>query len=478
MTDQPDDARKRHQRGVFPPFFAPRNGTSRPDGSPAAPSGSWRRVSRLFTPPDGSRTRRTPAVPLTPFTPPLAPVEPAAAEQTPPEPAESSATSVPHAEPGAEWLRDAPPAAEVDLAEAIDEPRAAFVEPTAGLEEAAAEAEVQEDDYATAEAGALLETSVPSDANDAFTVESLETEPISLDPADAGRMDVAVEAMEAMITPREAEPSVESFSSDATYDDMYASAGYVEVTEEDVTAERQEDGAESVHDREAFVDDGAPADVDVAAYTPGAPAEEQRSEEVDPWAGVELPEPAFGSIGWPTVESAPETAATSDDADEMGAALAWSDADAAASAGIEGESSAGTGSTDVASDDALTEVAHELHDSSSPWRPDEGGASEYDDLSARARFYGGGESGISPGELDEVGEVGHAAAESEAVIEAGHVTNVAASDAPGAAIADALARVAARIRAGEVDLPSESAGVSDESALAAALAALLRGPRR
>ncbi len=464
MTDQPDDARKRHQRGVFPPFFAPRNGTSRPDGSPAAPSGSWRRVSRLFTPPDGSRTRRTPAVPLTPFTPPLAPVEPAAAEQTPPPAAESSATSVPHAEPGAEWLRDAPPAAEVDSADAI--------------EALAAEAEVQEDDYATAEAGALPEASAPLDANDAFTVESLETEPISLDPADAGRMDVAVEAMEAMITPREAEPSVESFASDATYDDMYASAGYVEVTEEDVTAERQEAAAESVHDREASVDDGAPADVDVAAYAPGAPTEEQRSGEVDPWAGAELPEPAFGSIGWPTVDSAPETAATSDDADEMGAALAWSDTDAAASAGIDGESSPGTGSTDVASDDALTEVAHELHDSSSPWRPDEGGASEYDDLSARARFYGGGESGIAPGELDEVGEVGHAAAESEAVIEAGHVTNVAASDAPGAAIADALARVAARIRAGEVDLPSESAGVSDESALAAALAALLRGPRR
>jgi hypothetical protein len=291
-------------------------------------------------------------------------------------------------------------------------------------------------------------------------------------------MDVAVEAMEAMITPREAEPSVESLSSDATYDDMYASAGYVEVTEEDVTAERQEDAAESVHDREAFVDDGGPADVDVAGYAPGAPAEEQRSEEVDPWAGAELPEPAFGSIGWPTVESAPETAATGADADEMGAALGWSDADAAASAGIDGESSPGTGATDVASDDALTEVAHELHASSSPWRPDQGRASEYDQLSARARFDGGGESGISRGELDEVGEVGHAAAEREAVIEAEHATDVAASDAPGAAIADALARVAARIRAGEVDLPSESAGVSDESALAAALAALLRGPRR
>src|SRR5690606_36757653 len=47
----------------------------------------------------------------------------------------------------------------------------------------------------------------------------------------------------------------------------------------------------------------------------------------------------------------------------------------------------------------------------------------------------------------------------------------------GAAIADALARVAARIRAGEIDLPPEAVGASDESALAAALAALLRGPR-
>jgi hypothetical protein len=38
--------------------------------------------------------------------------------------------------------------------------------------------------------------------------------------------------------------------------------------------------------------------------------------------------------------------------------------------------------------------------------------------------------------------------------------------------------VAARIRAGEVDLPAEAAGASDESALAVALAALLRGSRR
>jgi hypothetical protein len=133
----------------------------------------------------------------------------------------------------------------------------------------------------------------------------------------------------------------------------------------------------------------------------------------------------------------------------------------------------------VAGDDALSDVAHELRDSSLAWRPEASAAADdYDDITARARFYGGGESGLARSEIDEVEEVGHDAPEHHASAHFADDAELAAEENAGAAIADALARVAARIRAGEVELPSESAGVSDESALAAALAALLRGPRR
>ncbi|HEY9516090.1 MAG TPA: hypothetical protein VIQ74_10470, partial [Gemmatimonadaceae bacterium] len=56
MPDYSDDAQKRQRRGgVLPPFFAPRV-TPRDDSS-VAPSGGWRRASRLFTPPDVPRQR-------------------------------------------------------------------------------------------------------------------------------------------------------------------------------------------------------------------------------------------------------------------------------------------------------------------------------------------------------------------------------------------------------------------------------------
>ena len=96
MPDQPDDARKRQQRGVFPPFFAPRNG--RGETSPTPPSGSWRRVSRLFTPPEVARQRRTPSAPQTPYTPPVPATADTAAETTPytpPVPATAEPTAAP-----------------------------------------------------------------------------------------------------------------------------------------------------------------------------------------------------------------------------------------------------------------------------------------------------------------------------------------------------------------------------------------------
>jgi len=103
-------------------------------------------------------------------------------------------------------------------------------------------------------------------------------------------------------------------------------------------------------------------------------------------------------------------------------------------------------------------MARELRDSSAAWGAAAGAAVSDDaDVNARARFYGG--------------------AERSAPAAAGPELVTGAGDDAGAAIADALARVAVRIRAGEVELPPEAVGASDESALAAALAALLRGPR-
>jgi hypothetical protein len=48
----------------------------------------------------------------------------------------------------------------------------------------------------------------------------------------------------------------------------------------------------------------------------------------------------------------------------------------------------------------------------------------------------------------------------------------------GTMVADALERIARRIRNGELKLPSDAPSASDENALSAALQALVRAPRR
>ena len=128
---------------------------------------------------------------------------------------------------------------------------------------------------------------------------------------------------------------------------------------------------------------------------------------------------------------------------------------------------------DSAGDAALSDVAHELRHSSSAWLSEgEALVDEEAEGAARARFYGSAEASTEriPAPLQSHAEAITRADDEAAAGEPG--------SGAGAAIADALARVASRIRSGEVELPSESLGASDESALAAALAALLRGPRR
>ena len=567
MPDQPDDARKRQQRGVFPPFFAPRT-TGRGESAPTPPSGSWRRVSRLFTPPEVARQRRTPAAPQTPYTPPVAPelpAEPVAAapEETPQASFEASEALVQQPEV------EAP----VDSALPLE------------LEQAAAD---------------VLEAFDPmafDEGADSFVVESLETEPISLAPSDIARMEVdvafdpsvypavdgaavdaaldaqldaavvdaptdaaldaaavdvaAVDApMDAALdAPVDLSKDVEAtsvaaasdyaFAPSADYDDVESIENYLAddaafvddavgfestvvsdsaalaggALPENVLEDAPQDEAVAAYDDRTHFHDEAPFADDVAAVADGAVASgsslEDQTEEIDPWAGAELPEPAFGSIGWPSSEVAALAAdQPAEGVDEMSAALAWSDAESPS--GEHRAAAADAGEADASNDDALSGMAHELRDSSSAWVTDADVADDDADVSARARFYGGERTNALPADPDFAADpdilvdpdvpadpdfvahsssMGDPAAAPEAGSYAAELARLAAAEAAeaitsapgddaGAAIADALARVAARIRAGEVDLPIEVVGASDESALAAALAALLRGPRR
>ncbi len=543
MPDQPDDAPKRQQRGVFPPFFAPRNG-SRPDGSPMHPSGSWRRVSRLFTPPEGTRQRRTPAVPQAPYTPPLSSAEPVVPAEPPTPAPEIEELSTPPSLEAPEAMVQAgdatealeTPAASLELEHAVSEEMATEVDAAAQKGDTGGVGEDVQTFYASslepggdsldAMAGLAFAPGV-----DDFVVESLEPQPISLDPSDAAGMDVAVESMDGLLAQSAAETAAEPLAPGVTYDEMFSPASYegggsVESTptnEELESVERYlEDepaftndqvgvaarGEEAIaeYERESLVEEDHPA----AAISDGEPIVAgdsigNEAAEIDPWAGTELPEPAFGSIGWPPSDAgAPVSDSVVDEVDEMSAALAWSadDHDVSTPGHRDRASHDDASGTD---DDALSAMVGELRDSSSAWKSESDSiVDEKADVAARAHFYAAPEP-IDPADelvaaLEEdaysidhpdgsVGASAEAAAEAvaEPVLDAATeaVADVSGADAghdagddAGAAIADALARVAARIRSGEVELPSEAAGTSDESALAAALAALLRGPRR
>jgi hypothetical protein len=328
------------------------------------------------------------------------------------------------------------------------------------------------------------------DGTDDFMVESFEPQPIALDPSDVAGMDVAVESMDEILSPSVAEGAADPFASDVTYDEMYSTAQYEEVRSAQPDASQEE--LESVE--RYLADEPALADEQGAA----GDSVEVQAGDVDPWAGAELPEPAFGSIGWPSMGAGgapPAPNPSVDGVDEMSAALAWSDDEDVVGTG-EQHDPPSAGETSGSYDDALSSVVGELRDSSSAWKCESDSiVDEKADVAARAHFY------AAPEPIDPLDEIAAAAeADAYALGLAAAAPNVEASgdaiaerpeepateaasgssidDHAGAAIADALSRVAARIRAGEVDLPSEPAGTSDESALAAALAALLRGPRR
>jgi hypothetical protein len=341
---------------------------------------------------------------------------------------------------------------------------------------------------------------------ESFVVESLEPEPISLASFDVAPMDAEVDsvmdlAVDSMDDTVEAGSfdasgygfapgseddvieSVESFLADDST--VVGDAPRFESTAASDEAVGEANAAVVEHEPgfgSAAVSDDAAVAEDASAVAgiaiPGDSLEGQRTE-IDPWEGADLPEPAFGSIGWPSSEIAALAAERPvEGVDEMSAALAWSDAEGEGAAAEHASRATDAHEANASGEDALSAMARELRDSSSAWVTDADVVDESVDVSARARFYGGGERiNAFASDPDAASEASSYAAELAAAEAAAAAADAAGDDA-GAAIADALARVAARIRAGEVDLPPEVVGTSDESALAAALAALLRGPRR
>jgi hypothetical protein len=371
----------------------------------------------------------------------------------------------------------------------------------------------------------------------AYRVDTLETHANTLEPSASPRIDVAADAMDEILSPGVVEDAAESFASAVTYDEMFSTAPHEEaqIAQPEATREELESVERYLADEPSLADDQAAAvgedraavvsrdeeaivsydhetiaehdhlaviPQDHEAVTAGDPVggEAGDVDPVDPWAGTELPEPAFGSIGWPATGDAPPAPNPAvDGVDEMSAALAWGDDDGVVGAG-EQHDPPSAGDTSGSYGDALSSVVGELRDSSSACKSESDSiVDEKAEVAARAHFY------AAPEPIDPLDEIA-AAAEADAYtlgiaaapedVEAGGdmiverpsepvsegeseaAADSSTDDHAGAAIADALARVAARIRAGEVDLPAEAAGASDESALAAALAALLRGSRR
>jgi hypothetical protein len=315
-----------------------------------------------------------------------------------------------------------------------------------------------------------------------FVVQSLEPEPISFESFGAPAADEVVEAVGDPFGVQLADAADVDFAAGAAHEVIESVDNYL-VDEPEPGNDEPWTG--SVAPPAELVAPEAASVSDAAAAPPGELAEQRG--ELDPWEGAELPEPAFGSIGWPSNDLAdPSAEAPVEAVDEMSAALAWSEMDTTDAADDQASYTAAANDAEVSGDEALSGMASELRDSSSAWAVDGRGSTIDDeaDVNARARFFGGGDaSGLPPsapaGPYDQSGyEAGLESVESAESALLEEEDHDGEQGDQGAAIADALGRVAARIRAGEVDLPSEVVGASDESALAAALAALLRGPRR
>lgn len=603
MPDHPDDAPKRRQRGVLPPFFAPRPRSDRGEAPPVPPSGSWRRISRLFTPPDVARQGGAIAGPQTSSTPPSTPrTEPAETPEATLPPAAAapiySATPVPTpvvTPVGAPFATNFPfDSVETAGERALDDiswptpdlPATAGGDRSPGADPFAIEG--MRDDELVFESLEPVPVSLampdPATAHGDAGIEQLEVDALhEARAAEEGRADVDhAAAGEVWTVDRSALDDIDERNdsasgasghavdpSDETYwaayeapasgpvdtprttagsalaseaeswgaaevapsDDSWEGTDVLSAHEDespdvppahstyenpardllDAASDEVRDAApDAVPGRDAFepsvvwhsyerespapkaatpaerrageygapTSDGALAesesptelassagelasrgaaedttrDADRDAHTAEGEVAKVAESEIslthevtnvappvsDVWTEVDLPEPAFGTTGWPA-------------ADEMSAALAWNDGDVVRDrAAALGD----TGADVPGSDDTFSTVAHELRDTSSTW-------GSVDSVSAEVAH----DSHERAGE----GDIG---------TESGSSSESTPQSGAGAAIADALARVAERIRAGEVALSPEAAGTSDESALAAALAALLRGPRR
>jgi len=565
MPDYSDDAQKRQRRGgVLPPFFAPRV-TPRDDSS-VAPSGGWRRASRLFTPPDVPRQRgaanglpvaeppRTtslsaapaesiesvvPARTAAPAVSDMAAVSEVAEVQS--EAAESAVPTAP-AVPTAS-LEAALPAAPGTGAELDAPPMATF---PLGIAEGSEVEPIEDISWPTSSTSELRSTGDGSEgegplgvAGDDLVIQSFQSQPISLssrEPIVAA--DSAALALDEYYDSTDAVPSASQLESGdepivhlgAPWSEAEPSAPEGEPPLGDTSSELPDLRSDAP---ESSVDIASPSYV-MPAPLPAAPVS---SLEPAAWSSDSLTSPdampdvtgvapaessgvqGSGQGVWGTVggaESAgsetdvPERAREVSDvmdevpddsagemsdrvghvtpervADEMADALAWDD-DAESELDPTHHSVAHPGSF-AGDGEALSGTGRELRDSAAPWIPEMGSAAD-DSVPPfhypRTPLWAPGEAtevsgdsldrGAPAGRSEERDDNAGARSANDASVPVPLTEAVGAVGDAGAAVADALARVAERIRAGEVKLSPEAAGASDEGALVAALAALLR----
>jgi hypothetical protein len=570
MPDYSDDAPKRQRRGgVLPPFFAPRV-TPRDDSS-VAPSGGWRRASRLFTPPDvprqhsaaQGRSAAEPTRTASPSTvPATVPVESVVSAQTamPTVSDVGAASEVPEVQSGAAEsavpaapavptapLEAALPPGPVTAGAALDAtPMATFPLGIAEGSEAEPIEDISWPTSSTSESpsagdGSEGERSLDAAGSD-LVIQSFQSQPISLssrEPIVAA--DSAAGILDEYYGSTNAGPSVSESGygdeSTVNLDAPWSEAGPARPEEApplDDSSSQLPDARESIMDIAApsYAMSETPPAAPVPPLGPAAWSDDSLAFDdamTDP-TGVAPAEASEGQGGWSAadgVEGAgnetdvPErdreesdvTGEVPDDsvsgmtdrvgraapesvADEMADALAWDD-DAKSGLDRAQPSSADLGSL-TADGEALSGTGRELRDSAALWISGTGGEGER----VRAPDAGGvvavdvdvvSAGVLSDQDVENVNAVNvHAESVDAVSVDAGNVDAVRVdavgvdgasagsefvdtrSVDAGATVADALARVAERIRAGEVKLSPEAAGASDEGALAAALAALLR----
>lgn len=449
MPDQPDETQKQQRRSsALPPFFAPRTAPGRPT-TPSQPgtAAPQRRSSQLFTPPGVQKLRPVtlPAIPLaTPIATPIAtPVfEPAAPppvpfEMDPPASAPTATFDAPPDLPNEEPARDpapeapaAPPSGDAFVIEQFEQ---APISLRATGDHAAVQDESTLSFQVYDDASRLVERGErPAPPTDSDSIEIERTEVTFEPPTGESRLEVesfwAAETIQPRDTPRD------------------AAAAPLGV--EPAAAGPREQAAPEP----PSVDRTTQPILDAVEQAPDA-------MPVPSWLEPAPSEPA------PVAEAAPEVApepAAPDDADE---ALA--------------EAFSEPAPNETVPRWATPRASRAVSDDDRPTQPNDGWnfappAPPPDELAVALAWPDSGLRAPTPAQGVAAQGGGDTSHELAASAE-GWPLSVAGRPGVPDAVAAALERIAQRVRAGEVPLPADVAlAKSDESALALALAALLR----